>query len=391
MFAPDEFHAACLGTHPVRLAVGPPGGGGVAVEFPRPVVVVGTGVGVDVDLAGVVTDAVPARLIYFQLVAGHLFAAPPTRDVPVLVNGEPLAPRWVRPGDEFTVAGAAVRPLNPDQQGDDPPDWHPAKRSGPGALYHLECLFPTTGSQRIAGQRAVWLIGGGPPAKLQLPSTELAPVHVALVATPAGVWAVNLAAAGGTTVDRVIVPFAKLRAGSLVGLGTREFRFHPATSPAAAALVAVDAPPVPAPAADMAAVLDHVSSLQQQTFQQFQQVLGSVVQMVGAVLADQRQFVKDELDRMERILADRPAPAPVPAPPALALPAAAVVPPQPDPVHVTPPVDTTPAVPTLAPRPPAADAALHAWVQDQLTGLEHNQTTLWQRLKDRLRGDGPIG
>ena len=374
----EEFHAACLGSQPLRIEVGVPGGGGVVLEIPRPWAIIGTGPGVDVDLSKFAGDEVPSRLIYFQLIAGHLFAAALTRTVPVLLNGESFSPRWVRPGDEFTVGSAAVRPLNPNQNGTTPPDWHPSKSRGSASLYQLECQFAINGDQLIPCRRAVWLVGGGRPAKLQFPATDLAPVHAAFVATPTGVWVVGLGPTGSLTLDGVVTSVAKLHTRAVVGLATRHFQFHPTGSSPKLTPVST-AEPTPTP--DAVAVLDQVSDLQRQTFEQFQQVLGSVVHMVGTVMADQRQFVKDELDRMERLLAERSVlaapPAALPAAPPAALPAAS--PPAPTPMPPRP-------APTHA--SPAADAALHSWVQTQLSSLEQNQRSLWQRLKDQLAGGG---
>lgn len=413
MTAMDAFFEECGGRDPLRVELWPRDGGtSVSVEFHKPYILVGRGPGADM---GVDNDGTAMRQLYFQLVAGRLYAVQLSEDYPTHQGDDLWRSGWVTPGDLFGIHETNLRVFNPVQ----------ASRSGPAdapissplavaasgePLYTLECGHATDQARLVTNHRPLLLIGRSPPAKIRVRHRTLCPTHAAIVTTPNGFWVVDLSYEGGLKVNGEAVAVAPLHHGDVFHCGKVPFRFTLPTNseragrpttltldpPAAAAphrhpSAFVNFAPTPIPvtavsveAVQVGTVLDQVAQVQQHSFEQFRQMLGTVVQMMSVVMTDQRAFVKDELDRMERMMLAMARPAHQPPPPA-ALPAPVAAPPTP----VAPPAYAVPR-PAVAPSPtPQNDVHLHNWVETQLQSLQQEQDTLWNKLKRRVSGDGP--
>ena len=415
MTAMDAFFAECGGREPLRVELRPRGSAGVTVEFRKPCLLVGRGPGTDI---GDDSPATPPRHLYFQLVAGRLYAIQLPNDTgpPESHAGpEGLPCGWVYPDEAFRVRGTELRVLNPIQDADLGYAAHlegNALAVNPMSvvaadvpLFTLDCGYATVQSQRVPNHRPLLLIGRSVPSKIRVRHRSLCPVHAAIVATGRGFWVVDLSAEGGVEVNGAAVAVAPLAHGDVFHCGKVPFRFD---SPGRAdaprvtgTTLAPRRPPAPAAratdpqfadAVQVGTVLDQVAQVQQHSFEQFRQMLGTVMQMVSVVMADQRAFVKDELDRMERMMtavARSGQSPPVASPGGVAPGSAPTLALPPETIElVAPPRGAT--SPRAAPPPPAqADVTLHNWVDSQLQSLQRDQDTLWKRLKRSVGSDGP--
>ena len=405
MTAMDAFSEDCGGREPIRVELWPQEGGvSVTAEFRKPYVLVGRGPGADM---GVDNEAAAWRQLYLQLLGGRLYAVQLSEEHPTLRGDESWRDGWVSREDTFGLHLANLRVVNPHQGPGDAADPSPLAADPFGEpLYALEVGHGTDHAHELVNSRPLLLIGRTPPAKVRVRHPSLCPTHAAIVTTPRGFWLVDLSYAGGVRVNGEPTPVAPLRHGDVFHCGRVPFRFAlpgqalpdrgvsvavtpTRLTPRPGATLSPFAPPdvPPAEALQVATVLDQVAQVQQHSFDQFRQMLGTVMQMVGVVMADQRAFVKDELDRMERLMVAmaRPQHPYPPYPPAAALPAAPPAPAAP------PPPPQVPAFtpPTAAPPAAANDVNLHNWVESQLQSLQREQDTLWTKLKRRVGGDGP--
>ena len=398
MTAMDAFFEDCGGREPLRVELWPQGGGvSVTAEFRKPYVLVGRGRGADM---GVDNDDTALRQLYFQLLGGRLYAVQLSDEYPTARGDQLWRSGWVSPDDRFGVHRTNLRVMNPDQgSGGDAGDNPQAVARSREPLFTLECGRPTDPARSVTNFRPLLLIGRAAPSKVRVRHRSLCPTHAAVVSTPRGFWLVDLSYEGGTRVNGEPVSVARLRHGDEFHCGDVPFRFGlPSHSdragrttlvvPASSALAALGpADPASPDTLQVRAVLDQVAQVQQHSFEQFRQVLGTVMQMVGVVMADQRAFVKDELDRMERLTLALARPQHA-APPTqgLALPALAAAP---DPASPALAPARLPAAAPPVPPPSATDVHLHNWVESQLQGLQRDQDTLWGKLKRRVAGDGP--
>ena len=406
MTAMDAFFEDCGGREPVRVELWPQGGGvSVTVEFRKPYVLVGRGQGADM---GVDNDDTAPRQLYLQLLGGRLYAVQLSEEHPTLQNNQLWRSGWVSPDDHFGIHETTLRVINPEQREGGGPTESPLSMVPSGEpLFTLECGHGTDTPRAVDNFRPLLLIGRAAPSKVRVRHRSLCPTHAAVVSTPRGFWLVDLSYEGGVLVNGEPVSVAPLHHGDVFHCGKVPFRFVLPARPAAAAPRGVLAPPAgigvqqlraalatigptasaidpgSAAALQVSNVLDQVAQVQQHSFEQFRQMLGTVMQMVGVVMADQRAFVKDELDRMERMMVAMARPSPVPPPVTAPLPslAAATVP--------TPPPSAIPPTAPAAPQSPQNDLHLHTWVESQLQSLQRDQDTLWSKLKRRVSGDGP--
>jgi len=357
----SPFFQACGGREAVRIAVG----GDAAREFLQPVIIVGSDPRADVVLPAPCAD----KALAFVLLDGRLFAMPLALHDAVTRNDELCRAGWVGLGDEFQFHGLSVQPLNPKQPHNLHPDYDPLSSEGArDSDLHFEPLppFRHKNAPRLAVLPRLTLIGRGEPAKFKINFDGIEPIHALLLRITGGPWIVDLTLHGRTLVNDNSVRAARLRGGDRVGLGSVDLIAHVNDGGDAV---------VPAPGlADSAVgpILQQVAQFQQQTFEQFREMLGSVSAMFGTVLNEHREYVREEFNRRDRVEA-------VPPPPPPALKAAPK--PRPAPAETITPI--TPPAPGYSAPPPNVE--LHSWLHDQLGSLEKQQQGRWQRLIDRFR------
>jgi hypothetical protein len=360
--AASPFFRACGGRVPVRFGVGHR-----EVAVAVPVIIAGTD-----PRAELLLPAGPPAALAFFLVEGRLFAVPLERCEPVLRNEAVAAADWVAEGDRFEIAGCEIVPLNPLQPGTVPDDSDPQSTGG---ARDTDLRFEPATQSRSRKPLAIFprltLVGRSDPARFKINFEGVAAVHAAILRTPSGPWIADLTRRDLTLVNDGPVSAAKLRSGDLVSLGGVEL---------IASVKETQTAPVPLEAA-LGPMLSQVAQFQQQTFDQFREMLGSMTQMFGSVLQEHREFVKEEFARLERVQGQAGG-APLPPPPAPALKAAE---PKPSVPYVPPETVTPIHAPAPGHSAPPPNVELHAWLQSQVANLEKVRNTRWKRMLQRFK------
>jgi hypothetical protein len=407
----QRFFEACQGTEPIQVELTPKQGGStIVVEYEKPFILVGRAAGADM---GFENTGTALRQLYFQLIAGRLFAIQLSEEFPTSIGQHHWEAGWVSSEDRYDISEASLVIKNPVQKGAPPVQVIDPTASTPQGrvLYSLECGLGSSRIKRIPNSRQILLIGRSTPAKLRVKDRTLCPIHAALVNTGSSNWIVDLSFEGGVTINDEVVAFAELQPGDVFNCGRVPFRLlkpneaTPERNPIVqvrnpvshVVTPTVSAPTYPhseALAPDhMTPVLEELAKFQSHSFEQFREILGTVMQMVGIVLSEQRSFVKDELDRMERMmmmmvkaqgtvpvaLPQTNGPASNPAPQAVQQ-------------GTTPPPISMPTAPPRPEAPPPSglnDVVLHSWVEQQLQSLQVEQESLWQRVKRSMTGNSP--
>lgn len=332
---PSPFFQACGGREAIRIAVD-----GVERYFDTPVILAGSEPRCDLVL-----PHAPPLACVFVLFEGRLFTVPL---------------------DDEHVDG--LEPLNYRHSGGSDPFASDGHRS---TDLHFE-TFQSRKSGRLAVTPRLMLVGRGEPARFKINFDGVEPVHALVMRTSNGPWIADLTRRDLTLVNDGPVSAARLRTGDRVSIGRVELTAHVNDERSI-----VLAPPQPVDS--VGPILQQVAQFQQQTFEQFREMLGSMTQMFGAVLNEHRQFVKEEFARLEQRTAPPPAVPPVPQ---LSAPPPPATPPPPP---YTPPATVTP-IPSAGPghSAPPPNVELHAWLQNQVSNLEKAENSRWKKLLERF-------
>lgn len=370
----EQFLNACWGVEPLKFEVWDDCSAEPrVVTCERPSVLVGNDPGADL----VLTDPLVApRQIYFQLIGGRVFSVHLSDERPTLSGGRLWQSGWVRGSDVFEVGGCRFRVKNPDHR---PPGW-PEPTDNPLHSDHEQtagyCFVPLGPSAKkirpTLCRRKLLLIGRASPSKLLIRHRSLHPVHAAVVRTNNDLWMVDLSAGGTVTVNDAFATAVPLRTGDRVRLGAVDLILQIGSLPTelkpyvpTVSIPAVSLPADREPDPNLQLMLDHMARMQQQTFEQFRELVST---MLAATPAAQ---------------SGKPESAPIPAPSSPHAPrlAPAVV------SKELPPA--APALPVLLPPPQPVQgehADVHAWIERQLGQLEQDQRGTFSRLLDRLAG-----
>jgi pSer/pThr/pTyr-binding forkhead associated (FHA) protein len=363
--SPDRFLQACRGAEPIRLEVRRSSGAATVKEFPKPYVLVGRDGRADLAL---VNPEVAIRQLYFQLIGGRVYAVRISETPVKMSDGRSWESSWVLPSDEFCCGWVTLRVINPDQR----PPGGPASGGDPVAARHTgprEYAFePLAGRsnppRRFTHRQDLLLVGREAPCKFLVRHASVSRFHAAIVQTPYGLWVVDLLSRTGVRVNGARVAAAELQDGDQLYFGEIGVK------------VCLEARRAlePQPAADgqsVDRVLEQVALMQQKTFEQFQTLLGAMMQMIGTMMNDHRRFLREELDRLERIAAPDQLPAATPPP---ALPA-------------------TPHYANGLTEPPLANRdQIQSWVAGQLDSMNRQQVAAWEEFVRQWRtgpGGGP--
>ena len=376
----DRFGAACGLIEPLQLEVRSEDHAPAPYTFDRPWVVLGRAARSTLCLDEV---AVSQRHVYLQMLAGRLFALDLESRTGIQIDNTPARAGWVTPGQYLTVGPYQLRLLSPAG----PP---------PADVAHmvndpLEDRLPTNGSFPLASfdiyegnlhvarwrlNRVLSLVGRSARCRVRLPDVSVSCVHCSVVATPKGVWVVDLLSREGTRLRGEPIQLSRLEEGDLLEVGNYRLRIvyqsgphrtvsMPSQDPGAAnrslqtrsPMATPSHPPVVLVRDDQAAMMNRPTNqgadnhfllplmqqfgtMQQEMFDQFQRTMMMMVQMFSTMHQEQasllreemRQFHKatEELQAAQRELRERQAPSPAPAPapaPAPQAPPSAAVPP----------------------------------------------------------------
>jgi hypothetical protein len=390
----NPFLTACQGTEPIRLLIRR-GHDVSEIAFDRAAVLIGRDGRADLNL---LDSDVGSRHMYLQILRGRLYGVQLADRSETRSQGRPWLGGWIHPGQEFEIGRVTIRVLGPPQPETldhlfDENPLIPDRSLEP--YYALEPLSSRTASpRRFEYRQELLLAGRSAPCRLVVRHPDVSRCHAAIVRTPSSLWIVDLLSRTGVTVNGVPVASAEIRVGDRIEFGRVGVRVvlpgmpsgEPPRPPGLLLGTELSVPSVSDRAMDP--VLDQFAALQQQTFDHFQELLATMMQMVGNVLNEQRQFVREELDRIERIVTSGQP---------LALQSAPDSPPEPLPTELTaapptdpavtprPPVDTPPPR-APAPSHPVDEVQLHAWLEQQLGSMNRQQSAAWDRLVRMFRG-----
>jgi pSer/pThr/pTyr-binding forkhead associated (FHA) protein len=428
------FLEACGVPGGLRLAVQGPGGPQVTrPPLLQPFAVIGRDPGADLPLDDPAVNW--ARHAYLQALGGRVFCVDLGSRTGVHWDTGPRVNGWLRPGEAVRVGSSRVRLLPgadaPANAGDEKSPLAAGSLAlGVASPVVLEFPAGATRDPLWRPDRQLTLVGNGRGCKLWLRSKRVSRYHCSLVATPAGLWVVDLLSREGVLLNGAPVRCATLRDGDELQVGSfllrvrqdgSAGRLRPAAARPGSALALprpqalVPGGPVPADGGAAEAYLSPLVSqfalMQQQMFDQFQQAMAMMVQMFRGLHQDQTALIRDELDRVQELTRElqtlqaqlnRPAPAaattreaaapgPAPAPAAVPSPATSTGPAAPQ--APAAPQRTVGAVPTAGPRPQPAPAdgvegqEFQVWLLDRMAALQEERQSRWQKILGFLGGN----
>jgi pSer/pThr/pTyr-binding forkhead associated (FHA) protein len=254
--------------------------------------------------------------------------------------------------------------------------------------------------------RLLALAGRADGLTVQLIHPSVSSYHCSFVATPTGVWVVDLLSRSGIRLNDQPVAFARVRPGDTLSIGSYEFHFLPSDASASGEIPSsVLDHPQPAPSGAIVREADVVSTrpidqqailpiiqqfglIHQQMMDQFQQTMMMTVQMFGKLHSEQLALIRDELDQLMTLtreleqarheLASRKQLTVAPAVPSPRVesqsPPAQPVAPAPENRRVT---ET---------RVGPSQEEMQEWLTERINKLEQERKSLWQRLLSNLSG-----
>lgn len=436
----DRYFDACWGTEPIRLEIHPADGSPpYEHELTTPTILIGRSPHAHLSISD--PNVAPQQML-LQLFRGRLYAVHLSQEVPTLCGRRLWEQGWVKPTYVFEFASVRLRVINPDQQPNGFDDSSDPLHSEleEDRQYTLE-LPPSRRKPRppLACNRPVMMVGRFSPSQFLIRHASVAPVHAVFVETPQGVWVSDVSGHDeGMLVNDQKTPWALLHDNDTVTMGKVQLRIHPPVPQNVGVPrlpmpqqhgMYVEEAELPIGGYDETGLMPHKShppAWSNSTARRpkvpepvappppangnenFKEVLTLMAQMFSQVLENQQQFVKDELDRMERITTNaakhhgppaqgapagpKPAFPPAQPPPAIESrhpfsPPPPVVPPPPANQQVPSDNKAAPPPRPFQPTPPAGagDMALHAWLENQLGNLDEETQGVWQKLLNRFR------
>lgn len=281
-------------------------------------------------------EAVSQRHVYLQVVHGRAFVIDLESRARMRLDDQPASAGWLRLGD---VLGLGPFRLSlPGEPGDEPggnpldDEVRGPERSG---LASFDLFIGDKLQAKWRMNRALALVGRSTRCRVRLPDPSVSRIHCSMVATPRGVWLVDLLSREGTMLRGEPVRFVRLEEGDQVEIGIYRLRirYHNlaavqgAMVPAAAALpplrppTAVASPVVvmgdgpgaypPAPASlvggesqVVASLVQQFSLMQQNMFEQFQQTLVMMAQMMSQMHQEHAKLMREEMAHFHRATAE---------------------------------------------------------------------------------------
>jgi pSer/pThr/pTyr-binding forkhead associated (FHA) protein len=408
----SELLRAAGGRGPIRITVESKDSAfAKSFEFDQPFVLVGSCSGADLRLDH---SVVSRRQVYVQLIGGRLFGVHLSSRTPTLWGTVAQSSGWLDANTPvsfgpFTLkATDMIAPVGPRPS---IPVNPLAAASHPGPPATLELLNSSSG-KRVVLDRTLTLVGNAPICKVRMNSSRVSSVHCGLVRTGGGLLVVDLASREGVKVNGTLMRAALLGPGDVIDIGGRqlqmtydtgdlprlrtkaedeeELSFNPTE------LVVPGARPASQPSSNGTAdpsaflhalgpVMDRFSAHQAQTYEQCQEMMTTMLRVFGAMFTEHREFVKDELARLDQLtrdLAKRRKESPSASAPT---PSSEL-----EPTHGPAPVGSVPdlsvPLPPLESCPPGEDA--HVWLQRRFEEMGEKPASIWQKMAGILRTKG---
>jgi hypothetical protein len=410
------FCEACGLTAPLRLSVtwswkpSPP----TSLTLDRPFFLAGQDPRCQVHLGG---PGIRGLHLLGQVIAGQVFLVDLSGKASLRWGSEAGLAGWL--GDEAPVVVGPYGLTRTDAAGAQARTGQPPLPS-PLELRPADAqALPTVNlaMKDRSGETAIWtmsrmlsFIGKMGICKLRLRHHRVAHMHASLVRTPQGVWIVDLLSREGTHVNGALIAFARLQDKDILRIGPIEMRVQiEANRPAAPQALILPLEPLPlapsvvanglpGPGANLAGgrttgveaslvsvLLEQFRNLQQQMFDQYQQSLQFLAQMMVSSQQNNRADIQQEMaalrqlgEELRTIKAQMTASTALPEPPRVRLEAK----PAPTAQPTKPAAGSVPPVANgAAPvNVPAENAEAHVWLSRRIVELQQEHQTRWTRL-----------
>jgi pSer/pThr/pTyr-binding forkhead associated (FHA) protein len=345
-----QFLTACGASKPLELEARTESGASAGRWIlAHPCAVIGRDAQADLILPH---EAVSKRHAYLQILNGRVFAQDLESRGGIALDGMAIESAWLLPGRSLEIGPYRIRLIGEEDSGLPPPPTQLATRQ-PHALSRGEAIVEIphrsapTGNLRFRVKRTLTFIGRSPLCRLRILDDALSRFHAALVETGDGLWVVDLGSREGIRVNRQPVRFAPLQGDDLLHVGPYRMRIrfldtgasdpqddpltlrpHEETLPAlrpnagpstlshqASSRVHRLQPHTPLPIAEpdvtsgvvqavvsiLEPLLHQIGSMQQMMFEQHQQSMGLISQLVSSLHREQRGQAQAELDRIREI------------------------------------------------------------------------------------------
>jgi pSer/pThr/pTyr-binding forkhead associated (FHA) protein len=328
----DSFLSACGASGPLWLDAESPGGADRRWILSRPFAVVGRDPGADLILDHA---QVSRRHAYLQVIAGRVFCVDLGSRTGVAWEGRPRRSGWVdrqqrvRIGPFQIRAGGSAGPADLEdpltaRSLEDPP------------LPAVTLEFPQSPERppwRLG--QVLTLVGRSPECRLTLVDTAVSRYHFSLLRTPMGLWVVDLLGKGGILVNGQRLRWGRLDHGDQLQVGHFLIRIrcgdptggsmfsfsvrmpalgaetvHPELAGPSRSRDVAEPSDLPAPLKAeltepiLTQMANQFGQMQQQMFDQFQQVMMMMAQTFGTLQRDQMGLVREELDRLRQLNQD---------------------------------------------------------------------------------------
>jgi pSer/pThr/pTyr-binding forkhead associated (FHA) protein len=222
----DRFRTDCALETLLEIQVVSPDQPAVSRRLHRPWAVIGR-----VPKAHISIDheAISQRHAYLQMIQGRLFVVELETRHRLTIEGTSSRWGWVAPGQRIYTGPFQIELLNP------PPPSTRWSVSDPLEDRFDEAPFPlvtfdiSDGKKLIARwilNRMMTIVGRSARCRLCLPDGSVSRTHCSLVATPRGIWVVDLMSREGTRVNGEPIELALLRHGDRLDIGIFRLRIQ---------------------------------------------------------------------------------------------------------------------------------------------------------------------
>jgi hypothetical protein len=328
-FSNDRFLQDCGGARPLKLLIEDSDKQSqTTIVFQQPSILIGQSELADCRL---LHPTIGKRHLYLQLLNGRLFGLVLSERMTVQWGNEARSSGWISEDDMIGFGPYTVRVLEGiESPADDSPSNNPLVTSGTQEpalclTHHADPAKPFRGSVN----RALTLIGNSELCKFRIHSNRVSRVHCSLVRTRDGFWMTDLGGQDGFRLNNMSCRTAKLEEGDSFVLGGIEYRVHyqsashitslaPARSSRPASISGIQQPAETSIASNsvhelslptgqeliermIGTIFDQFTEMQKNTLQQFQDLLGSLVQKFDSMLQLQQASANEEMNQFNRL------------------------------------------------------------------------------------------
>jgi pSer/pThr/pTyr-binding forkhead associated (FHA) protein len=401
--SPEKFLEACGGREPPQIDIAHwDNREATRWTLPLPFALIGREERADLRLDDV---NVSHRHAYLQMVSGHLWCVDLGSRTGLQGENGRLAASALLPNQTIRIGPYALRTVEDEMPASPPLNPLTCAADDLARLPRiaLDIHSGTAREKTWLVDRPLTLVGRAAFCKIRLHSSMVSRVHCALLNTPEGLWAIDLLGREGTYINDRPVRWARLEEGDVLQVDQFHMRTRmlaPAQSnlpvrrstASETALVTQSSAPIPtAPTAMvptaanalLAPLFAQFSEMQQQMFDQFQQSLLLMAQMLGGLQREQMQRIEQEMEQLRTITRELQEVQAASQKATVATRSSEVqIEPQAQPREETPKrkskAEQVPVVP--------ASADVHLRLAQRLAALQQERQSRWQKILGMLSG-----